>query len=111
MNFIKAKTMILGIEFCCLCLCLSVPIPAADIVETIQKPIFEPGKEYHIVTDNEAIGTKSFNLYVPLDYTEDRDWPASIRFNIYQSRQCDGFSGNACILRFLSSGNKPWSEL
>lgn len=80
MNFIKAKTVILGIEFCYLYLCLTGPIPAAETVGTTEHPIFEPGKEYHVTTDNEAIGTKSFNVYVPLDYTEDRAWPVIFRY-------------------------------
>ncbi|MHC4425963.1 MAG: prolyl oligopeptidase family serine peptidase [Planctomycetota bacterium] len=80
MNFLRAKTMILGIEFCCLYLCLTGPILAAETVGTTGIPIFEPGKEYHVKTDNEAIGTKSFNVYVPLDYTEDRNWPVIFRY-------------------------------
>lgn len=79
MNFLKAKTVILGIEFCYLYLCLTGPILAAETVGTTEIPIFEPGKEYHVVTDNKAIGTKRFNLYVPLDYTEDRTWPVIFR--------------------------------
>ena len=83
MNFIKAKTVILVIGFCYLYLCLTGSIPAAENVGTTEKPRFEPGKEYHVVTDNEAIGTKSFNLYVPVDYTEDRKWPVIF---IYKGR-------------------------
>jgi len=74
-NFLRAETLILGIEFCCLCLFLTRPAGAAETVGTATKPIFEAGKEYHITTDNEVIGTKSLNVYVPLDYTEDRTWP------------------------------------
>jgi len=79
MNFFKAKTVILGAELCFLYLCLTVPVPAAE-VDKAKIPIFEPGKEYHVVTDNEAIATKSFNLYIPLDYTEDRTWPVIFRY-------------------------------
>jgi len=80
MNFLKAKTVILGIEFCYLYLCLTGRILAAETVGTTEIPIFEPGKEYYVKTDNEAIGTKSFNVYVPLDYTEDRNWPVIFRY-------------------------------
>ena len=79
MNFFKARTVILGAELCFLYFCLTVPISAAE-VDKAKIPIFEPGKEYHVVTDNEAIATKSFNLYVPLDYTQDRAWPAIFRY-------------------------------
>lgn len=79
MNFLKAKTVILGIEFCYLHLCLTGPILAAQTAGTAKIPIFEPGKEYHVVTENEAIGCKCFNVYVPLDYTEDRTWPVIFR--------------------------------
>ncbi|MHC4558148.1 MAG: hypothetical protein ACYTFW_08755 [Planctomycetota bacterium] len=79
MDFLKAKTVILAIEFCYLYFCLTGPILAAKTVGTTEIPIFAPGKEYHVVTDNEAIGTKSFNVYVPVDYTEDRDWPVIFR--------------------------------
>jgi len=75
MNFLQAKTVIVEIEFCYLYLCLTVSISAAETVGITEATIFEPGKEYHVVTENEAIGTKSFNVYVPLDYTEDRAWP------------------------------------
>ncbi|MHC4727955.1 MAG: hypothetical protein ACYS17_12085, partial [Planctomycetota bacterium] len=70
MKFFKAKTVITGIEFCYLYLCLTGSILAAETAGTTQIPIFAPGKEYHVLTDNEAIGTKSFNVYVPVDYTE-----------------------------------------
>ena len=80
MNFLKLKTVISGIELCYLCLCLTGAIPAAEISRTSEITIFEPGKEYHIITDNEAIGTKSFNVYVPVDYTEDRTWPVIFRY-------------------------------
>ena len=64
MNSIKAKTVILWAEFCFLYLCLTGPIQAAETVGATEIPIFEPGREYHVVTDNEAIATKSFNVYV-----------------------------------------------
>ncbi|MCP4613179.1 MAG: prolyl oligopeptidase family serine peptidase [Planctomycetes bacterium] len=80
MNNLKAKTMFLGIVSCYLFLCLTGPILVAENVGTAEMPIFEPGKEYHVVTDNEAIGTKSFNVYVPVDYTEDCNWPVIFRY-------------------------------
>ena len=80
MNFLKLKTVILGIEFCSLYLCLTGPIAAAETAGTTEIPILKPGKEYHVITDNEAIGTKSFNVYVPVDYTEDRTWPIIFRY-------------------------------
>ncbi|MHC4432647.1 MAG: hypothetical protein ACYTBS_12480, partial [Planctomycetota bacterium] len=70
-NFSKAKT-VLAVVLLCPCSAGLAPVPA---VGEAKRPIFEPGKEYHVTTDNEAIGTKSFNLYVPLDYIEDRTWP------------------------------------
>ena len=45
MRFLEAKTAILGIEFFCLSLCLAGPVPAAESVGTVEKPIFEPGRE------------------------------------------------------------------
>jgi len=80
MCFSRPETAILGIAFCCLCLCLKGPILASETIGTLQTPIFEPGKEYHVVTDNRAIGTQSFNVYVPRDYSDDRDWPVIFRY-------------------------------
>jgi hypothetical protein len=80
MSFLKAKIVFLGIEFCFLYLCLTGPILTAETAGTTEVPIFEPGKEYHVKTDNEAIGTKSFNVFVPLDYTEDCNWPVIFRY-------------------------------
>ncbi|MHC4628817.1 MAG: hypothetical protein ACYTDV_17705, partial [Planctomycetota bacterium] len=71
-NFSKAKTVLAVVL---LCPCSAGLAPVVTAVGEAKRPIFEPGKEYHITTDNEAIGTKSFNLYVPLDYTEGRTWP------------------------------------
>jgi len=80
MNFFEAKMVILGMAFYCSCPCSQGPLLAAETAGTTAIPIFEPGKEYHIETDNEAIGTKSFNVYVPRDYTEDRSWPVIFRY-------------------------------
>ena len=62
------------------CLHLLQPISAAGQFTVTSPPLFEPGREYHIQTDNPAIGTKSFNLYVPRDYTDDRDWSVIFRY-------------------------------
>jgi hypothetical protein len=100
MNFLKLKTVILGIEFSYLYLCLTGSIQAADTNRTTEIPIFEPGKEYHVITDNEAIGTKSFNVYVPVDYTEDRTWPVIFRYKgrgkKYSPIICRGGRMNIC---------------
>ncbi len=80
MNSIKAETMVLGISFFFGCLFLPGPITAAESIGALQTPIFEPGREYHIITDNKAIGTQSFNVYVPRDYTDNRDWPIIFRY-------------------------------
>lgn len=94
------KILILGTEFCFLYLYLIVPIPAWGAVGTTQKPIFEPGKEYHVTTDNEAIGTKSFNVFVPVDYTEDHSWAVIFRYkgrgNKYNPIICRGGRMNIC---------------
>lgn len=52
----------------------------STVGDTTGSGLFEPGREYHVITDNEKIGLKCFNLYVPLDYTDDRDWPIIFRF-------------------------------
>ena len=100
MNFTKLKTVILGIELCCLYLSLTRPISAVETAGTSEIPIFEPGKEYHVLTDNEAIGTKSFNVYVPVDYTEDRTWPVIFRYKgrgkQYSPIICRGGRMNIC---------------
>jgi hypothetical protein len=80
MGFPKPRTGILGVVFFCSYLCSMDSLAVAGAVGTTNKPLFEPGKEYHIVTDNKAIGTQSFNLYVPRDYTDDRDWPVIFRY-------------------------------
>ena len=74
MNFLKSEILILAAALCHLSICFAEPVPAAEI------PIFEPGKEYHVKTNNKAIGTQSFNVFVPLDYTDDRDWPVVFRY-------------------------------
>ncbi|MCP4262162.1 MAG: hypothetical protein GY774_32370 [Planctomycetes bacterium] len=76
----QAKTVIVEIEFCYLYLCLTGPSLAVETADTTKIPIFEPGKEDHVLTDSEAIGTKSFNVYVPVDYTEDHTWPVIFRY-------------------------------
>ncbi len=79
-SFSKLKAKILGIEIFCLCLCLSRPVLALETGDRPRDPLFEPGKEYHVITDNRLIGTQSFNLYVPRDYTDDRAWPVIFRY-------------------------------
>ena len=80
MNLLEPRTAALRTKLCCLCLCLAASIPAADRLDTTKTPLFEPGREYHVVTDNDAIGKKRFNLWVPRDYTDDRDWPVIFRY-------------------------------
>lgn len=80
MNLLKPKTAVLRTKLCCLSLCLAGSVRAADAVDTTDTPLFGPGKEYHVVTDNDAIGKKRFNLWVPRDYTDDRDWPVIFRY-------------------------------
>ena len=65
MNFIKAKILILELGLICLCITISAPV--AETAVTAEIPIFEPGREYHVITDNEFVASKSFNLYIPLD--------------------------------------------
>ena len=80
MNFLKSETKILGTVFLYLCLCPGEPIPAGETIGSSGTKIFEPGMEYHVITDNKAIGTQRFNVYVPRDYTDDRDWPVIFRY-------------------------------
>jgi Leucine-rich repeat (LRR) protein len=80
MNVIKSEMKILRLGFLYICLCFTESILAGESVVTSRTPIFEPGKEYHVLTDNRAIGTQRFNVYVPCDYTDDRDWPVIFRF-------------------------------
>jgi hypothetical protein len=35
--------------------------------------------EYHVIADNEATGTKSVDVFVPLDYSEALAWPVIFR--------------------------------
>ncbi len=53
---------------------------AVEVVGAKETLRFLPGLEYRVETDNEAIGSKCFNLFVPLDYTDDRDWPVIFLF-------------------------------
>ncbi len=75
-------------------------ILAATAAGTTEIPLFEPGKEYHIVTDDRAVGTQSFNLYVPRDYTADRNWPVIFRYkgrgDKYNPIICRGGRSNIC---------------
>jgi hypothetical protein len=99
-NFSMPKISILGVGFCYLYLYFSVPLSASQTSNTIQKPIFKPGKEYHVLTDNEAIGTKKFNVFVPVDYTDDRSWPVIFRYKgrggKYNPIICRGGRMNIC---------------
>jgi hypothetical protein len=73
---------------------------ATTAADTTGIPLFKPGKEYHVVTDNRAIGTQSFNLYVPRDYTADRNWPVIFRYkgrgDKYNPIICRGGRSNIC---------------
>ena len=86
--------------FCWLCLVLAAPLLAASAPEAAQTPLFEPGREYHILTDNGAIATRSFNLFVPRDYADDRAWPVIFRFKgrgeKYNPIICRGGRSNIC---------------
>ena len=99
-NFSTPKIMILGTEFCFLYLYLIFPLSASETADTTEPPIFEPGKEYHVLTDNEAIGTKRFNVFVPVDYTEDCNWPVIFRYkgrgDKYNPIICRGGRMNIC---------------
>ena len=66
MNCLKAGTVISSTGLCYLYLYLTGSIPAVEAFDTPENPIFEPGGEYHIKTDNKAIGTQGFNVFVPL---------------------------------------------
>ncbi len=68
MNPSRTWGAVLAVVLCRPCFCLT------------GAPLFEPGKEYQVVTNDEAIGKKRFNLYVPRDYTDDRDWPVIFRY-------------------------------
>lgn len=80
MNFSTTRAAISEVAFICAFLLLPVSLPAAETAVGFSSPVFKPGKEYQVVTDNEAIGTKRFNVYVPVDYSEDRSWPVISRY-------------------------------
>ncbi|UCD52148.1 MAG: hypothetical protein JSW27_05825 [Phycisphaerales bacterium] len=80
MNAASARAVVASVGCCWLCLGLAAPPLAATTPDTARTPLFEPGQEYHVLTDNRAIGTQSFNLFVPRDYTNDREWPVIFRF-------------------------------
>jgi len=107
----------IGMAFLFGCMCLTGSTRAGEAVGTTEKPLFEPGKEYHVFTDNEAIGTQRFNVYVPRDYNDDREWPVIFRFkgrgDKYNPIICRGGRSATCDrgaivigMGYLKSGRK-----
>jgi len=58
-----------------LCFCIAGLLFAEDKPEKTDDPKFVPGEEVRIEVDNEDIGGDHFLVYVPADYTDERDWP------------------------------------
>ena len=58
-----------------LCFCAGGVLFAADKPSRIGRRRFVPGEEVRIDIDNKYIGGDHFLVYVPTDYTNDRDWP------------------------------------
>jgi poly(3-hydroxybutyrate) depolymerase len=59
-----------------LCFSLAGLLLAGFKSEGINQSLFAPGEEVRVETDNEHIGGGHFLVYVPTDYTDQRDWPA-----------------------------------
>lgn len=94
MRFLKTGTVIPGIALCYLSLCVAGPVAKGEAVGATALPLFEPGKEYHVETDNEAIGTKSsIGVEGPsyrLEYTRTRgSYAAPCRAYILDNRPAE----------------------
>jgi predicted esterase len=64
-----------------LCFSLAGLLFAVSKPEKINDPIFAPGREVRVDTDNEYIGGRHFLVYVPADYTDQRDWPVIFSYH------------------------------
>jgi predicted esterase len=71
MSINKSLLPILG----ALILCIQSQLFGASVFERLSDPNFVPGKEVRVDVDNEYIGGRHFLVYVPTDYTDQRDWP------------------------------------
>ncbi len=58
-----------------LCLCIAGLLFAEDKPGKTDGPKFVPGEEVRVDVDNKFIGGDHFLVYVPADYTDERDWP------------------------------------
>jgi predicted esterase len=58
-----------------LCCCLAGTVFGAGKAKKGEVPKFVPGEEIRIDVDDERIGNDHFMVYVPSDYTDERDWP------------------------------------
>ena len=100
MNSANARILTVVMGAAGLCFCLDARLPAATPVDAAQSPHFEPGQEYHIRTDSAAIGTRSFNLFVPRDYTSNRAWPVVFHYtgrgDRYNPSLCRPARSNIC---------------
>lgn len=111
-----------GMAFLFWCICLTGSTLAGEAVVATEEPLFEPGKEYHVLTDNKKIGTQRFNVYVPRDYTDDREWPVIFRFkgqgDKYNPIICRGGRSVTCDrgaiimgMGYLKSGRKRMTPI
>ena len=64
-----------GLSVGLLCFCIGGPVFGAAKAKKAKVPKFVPGEEVRVDVDSEDIGGDHFVVYVPSDYTDERDWP------------------------------------
>jgi predicted esterase len=75
MAFNKRLLWALALSVGLLCFCIGGTVFGVGKAKKGEVPKFVPGEEVRVETDDERIGNDHFMVYVPSDYTEERDWP------------------------------------
>lgn len=75
MGFDKRLLSVCGLLVCLFFFCIVGDVFGAGKEGKVDEVKFSPGAEVRIEVDNERIGGDHFLVYVPSDYTEEKDWP------------------------------------
>jgi predicted esterase len=75
MVFDRRLLLAFGLSVGLLCCCLAGTVFGAGKAKKGEAAKFVPGEEIRIDVDDERIGNDHFIVYVPNDYTDERDWP------------------------------------
>jgi len=71
----KHRLSVCGLFVCLFLFCIVGGVFGAGKEGKVDEVKFSPGEEVRIDDDDERIGGSHFLIYVPSDYTEEKDWP------------------------------------